>query len=105
MGKARGKMGIFSSNEKRRAWLELAKEVERVGVDHIPCSQSPDLFYPDTMDGKGAAYYVKIAKRACQQCPLLLQCGTYAMEFNEEYGVWGGLSPIDRKALRRRPNA
>ena len=100
-----GKLGMFSSNEKRRGWLTLAKEVERVGVDHLPCSQAPDLYYPDAGEGIGSAHYVKLAKNACKACPIIVQCAQYAMEFNEELGVWGGLSPMDRKALRRKARA
>lgn len=100
-----GKLGFFSSHEKRRGWLVLAKEVERIGIDHLPCSQDPDLYYPDAGDGGGAAHYVKQAKKACKGCPIIMQCAEYAVKFNEEYGVWGGLSPMDRKAIRRNARA
>ena len=46
------------------------------------------------------------AKEVCKACPLLLMCAQYAVEANEPFGVWGGLSPTDRRALRgRRSNA
>ena len=99
-----GKIGFFSSNEKRRAWLKLADAVDEVGLDHIPCAQAPDLYYPDAEDGH-ASYYVRLAKRACKPCPLLNMCGTYAVKYREEYGVWGGMSPIDRKNIRRNGRA
>ena len=35
---------------------------------------------------------VRHAKVACQSCPLLRQCGSYAREFQEPAGVWGGKS-------------
>lgn len=46
------------------------------------------------------------AKEVCKTCPLLLMCAQYAIEADEPYGVFGGLSPTDRRALRgRRSNA
>jgi hypothetical protein len=95
---------LFSSNEKQRAWLKLAKAVEEVGIDHIPCAQAPDLYYPDSEHGL-AAHHVQLAKRACKTCPLLNMCATYAIKYKEEYGVWGGMSPGERKQIRRNGRA
>ena len=101
-----GKIGFFSSHEKARAWLELAKAVEEIGIDHIPCSQAPDLFFPDTDPKHGHPLgHIRLDKKACKSCPLLMECGTYAIKYNEEHGVWGGMSPGERKAMKRRRNA
>jgi hypothetical protein len=35
-------------------------------------------------------------------CPLLETCGLYAVVAVEPLGVWGGMSPDDRLAVRRR---
>ena len=40
------------------------------------------------------------AKSICRICPLLITCAQYAIESNEEFGVWGGLTPNERRALR-----
>ena len=46
------------------------------------------------------------AKEICKTCPLLLTCAQYGIENDEQFGVWGGLSPTDRRALRgKRSNA
>ena len=92
---------LFNSSKKRHAWMRLANMVDEVGPDQIPCSQAPDLYYPEG-DEIGGAHFVRLAKKACQRCPLIKPCGEYAVEFKEEYGVWGGLSPNDRKNIRRR---
>lgn len=95
---------FFGSAQKRQDWLKLADAVAEIGPDHIPCSQAPDLYYPDAEDGH-AAHYVRLAKMACKKCPLLNMCATYAIKHREEYGVWGGMSPGERKALRRNARA
>ena len=37
--------------------------------------------------------------RICITCPLLEECFSYAL-YHEEYGFWGGVSPVQRKRLR-----
>ena len=60
------------------------------------CRQAdPDLWYPD----KGAS--VRDAKRVCRDCPVRDECLEWAMDNDERYGVWGGLSERERRALRR----
>lgn len=35
-------------------------------------------------------------------CPIRNECLLYALTNNERYGVWGGMSEIGRKAIRKR---
>jgi putative component of membrane protein insertase Oxa1/YidC/SpoIIIJ protein YidD len=96
-----GRLPLFNSKEKLRACLELADMVAEVGIDHIPCAQAPDLFFPE-LDGANASAQssVRMAVNACKKaCPLIKQCGTYALEYREEHGVWGGMSATDRKRI------
>ena len=37
----------------------------------------------------------------CKQCPLQLKCAEYAIEDDEEFGVWGGLTAFDRRKMRK----
>lgn len=39
------------------------------------------------------------AKRVCALCPVRPACRSYALENEEEFGVWGGLSEVERKYL------
>ena len=42
------------------------------------------------------------AKEVCHSgCPVLLECLRYAVE-NDEVGVWGGTTQLERRAARRR---
>lgn len=34
-------------------------------------------------------------------CPIREQCGIFALTNNEKTGVWGGMAPATRKAIRR----
>jgi hypothetical protein len=41
------------------------------------------------------------AIRYCQDCPVKVPCGQYAMDNNIFYGIWGGLSIRARAKLKR----
>ena len=43
----------------------------------------------------------KKAVETCRQCPVQLACLRTAIEAPEHHGIWGGLTPQQRKDLRR----
>lgn len=55
----------------------------------------PDMWFDQTAKGQ------RIAVDLCYECPLILQCAATAIENNEEFGVWGGMTPDDRKRYRK----
>jgi WhiB family transcriptional regulator, redox-sensing transcriptional regulator len=61
-------------------------------------SADPDIFFPDKSDGGAAA----AAKAICRRCPVVIECGNWALETEQRYGVWGGLSEHDRRRVRAR---
>jgi WhiB family redox-sensing transcriptional regulator len=42
------------------------------------------------------------AKAVCQRCPVADPCLEFAMETNQKYGIWGGLTDKERASLKRR---
>ena len=64
-------------------------------VDAICPTTSPDDFFPN----KGES--TKEAKRICLGCPVRAECLSYALRNDERFGVWGGLSERERRALVR----
>ncbi|PSK96126.1 WhiB family redox-sensing transcriptional regulator [Murinocardiopsis flavida] len=54
----------------------------------------PGLFFP----AQGGS--VRAAKRLCAACPVRRDCLAEALGSGEAYGVWGGTSEQDRRALR-----
>lgn len=65
------------------------------------CAQTdPDIFFLDKGgDGGG------IAKAFCKPCPVRYQCLRFAMEQGIDQGIFGGLSPNQRRKLRRNQGA
>lgn len=51
---------------------------------------------------RGGDYTVsRQSKAVCFACPVRQQCLDYAIDNNEEYGIWGGLSETERRAFKR----
>jgi WhiB family redox-sensing transcriptional regulator len=41
------------------------------------------------------------AKAICRSCPVRTQCLDHAIEADERYGIWGGLTDAERRHLPR----
>ena len=60
-----------------------------------------DLFFnPDAERGKSKRMREARAKAVCATCPVIKDCLSWAMDVAEPYGVWGGLTPDERRDLR-----
>jgi WhiB family transcriptional regulator, redox-sensing transcriptional regulator len=60
------------------------------------CAQTdPEVFFPE----KGQSNTT--AKRICAACPVRAACLAAALERRELFGVWGGLSELERRRLLR----
>jgi WhiB family transcriptional regulator, redox-sensing transcriptional regulator len=58
---------------------------------------------PDELFVRGAAQ--NRAKQLCAGCPVRTECLAEALSNQIEWGVWGGMTERERRALlRRRPN-
>lgn len=74
-----------------RTWLDRPEWME-----HAACrGVDPDLFFPARGEDQDAV------KAICAACPVRFDCLDYAMVNSEKFGVWGGLSEKQRRALRR----
>ncbi len=58
---------------------------------------------PDELFVRGAAQ--NRAKQLCAGCPVKMECLAEALDHQIEWGVWGGMTERERRAiLRKRPN-
>jgi WhiB family redox-sensing transcriptional regulator len=61
------------------------------------CAQTdPEAFFPE----KGGS--TRDAKKICTSCEVRTRCLEYALENDERFGIWGGLSERERRKLRKR---
>lgn len=64
------------------------------------CAQTdPNLFYPPAEGGMGDA---RRAKNLCGACEWRVKCLKWAVDTQQEYGIWGGTTGRERQAMRRR---
>jgi WhiB family redox-sensing transcriptional regulator len=86
------------------------KPVERQAVTIIQvkdplCAQTdPEMFFPS--DTKGDGYTTtRYAKDICAQCDYTVQCLITAVMNKEEYGIWGGSTVRERRAIKTKTQA
>jgi WhiB family redox-sensing transcriptional regulator len=64
--------------------------------DSALCAQTdPEAFFPE----KGGS--TREAKKVCRICEVRAECLEYALEHDERFGIWGGLSERERRRLKR----
>ncbi|MER5781287.1 WhiB family transcriptional regulator [Streptomyces mobaraensis] len=63
--------------------------------------EDPELFFPIGNTGP-ALLQIEEAKAVCRHCPVMEQCLQWALESGQDFGVWGGLSEDERRAMKRR---
>jgi WhiB family redox-sensing transcriptional regulator len=63
-------------------------------------SANPDLFFPAGTSGN-AIEEIDAAKAVCQTCKVQHKCLQFALETNQEAGIWGGTTEDERRRLRR----
>ena len=52
---------------------------------------------PDALFVQGAAQ--QLAKQVCMGCPVIAECLADALDNHTEFGVWGGMTERERRAL------
>ncbi|MEW5810797.1 MAG: WhiB family transcriptional regulator [Actinomycetota bacterium] len=71
-----------AESEARIAWVSQAR-----------CRQTD----PDELFVRGAAQ--RKAAVICRHCPVIAECGADALDNRVEFGVWGGMTERQRRAL------
>lgn len=61
----------------------------------------PELFFPVGTTGQ-ALLQIDRAKEVCDECPVKVRCLDFAIETNQDSGIWGGTSEEERRDIRRR---
>jgi WhiB family redox-sensing transcriptional regulator len=64
-------------------------------VDSLCAQTDPEAFFPE----KGGS--TRDAKRICAECTVSSECLEYALQNDERFGIWGGLSERERRKFRR----
>ena len=77
--------------------ITVAASAEPEWHERALCAQTdPEAFFPE----KGGS--TREAKKVCTGCEVRGECLEYALEHDERFGIWGGLSERERRKLKRR---
>lgn len=60
--------------------------------EELPCGQNGEYWYSSQPGDQLRA------KMLCKTCPVLNECREYVLLAGEPYGVWGALTPKERRA-------
>lgn len=82
---------------------ETAAGLPLLGLGQMPewmergvCGQTdPESFFPE----KGGS--TREAKAICERCPVAAECLDYAIDNDERFGIWGGLSERERRKVKK----
>ncbi len=70
-------------------------------IDDAPCQTvDPEIFFPDPTDNAG----ITKAKTLCGNCDTEIKnkCLSFALSNRVRYGIWGGLTEVERASLLRK---
>ena len=63
------------------------------------CAEIPgDLWFADSTHTAEN----KRAKQICKECPVRQECLEDALVHNMQHGIWGGMTPLERRSLKRK---
>ena len=60
----------------------------------------PELFFPIGTTGF-ALLQLEKARQVCGECQVRAECLEFALDTNQDSGIWGGLSEEERRVIRR----
>jgi WhiB family transcriptional regulator, redox-sensing transcriptional regulator len=62
-------------------------------ADDAACKGLSHLFFQAATTGTFDHKIEARAIKTCNRCAVIQQCRTYALNANERFGVWGGMTP------------
>jgi WhiB family redox-sensing transcriptional regulator len=66
--------------------------------DALCRSVDPELFFPEV----GVMWMAADAKKVCRRCEVQAVCLQWALDHDEEFGVWGGMTRNQRVAEQKK---
>lgn len=89
---------LHQSRDERRDHERLMAGIE--AMEYEPsCTNYPDAYFPE-VGQPYTSWETKWAISMCKECPIVNLCAEYGLKW-ERYGIWGGLTPMERAKWRR----
>src|SRR5215475_12640165 len=102
-------MGLRAGSPNAKTIWSGQFELPGEWAEQAVCATSgwPDAWFPEKTE-PGETLSATYAKRICRTCPVQLACLDYALRHESgvyRWGIYGGLSPEQRRKLARRREA
>ena len=106
--KQQGRQAVQAARPARAKPLELAIEQPATPLSEdehwqnqaARKSEDPELFFPVGNSG-AAREQAQHAKDVCGRCEVQLACAAFALEKDQQFGIWGGMTEDERALLKR----
>ena len=103
-----GTIPARSSSARTAARIPPIGELKLGWQESASCqaAEATAFFAPDSERIREREKREAVAKRVCAQCPVRVACLEHALSVPEQFGIWGGMTELDRQEeLRRRREA
>jgi len=68
----------------------------------------PDLWHPQELAGRGRKWShtpeATLARSICSVCPAKQECRSYALQYFNLTGIWGGMDRLERHTMQKALN-
>lgn len=87
-------MSPYLQSDREPIWA--ADGIEWQMAPGRPCAEGySDHWFPNHAVPEASA------AKLCAGCPVIQQCGTFAIDNRQTDGIWGGMTPQARQAIRK----
>jgi WhiB family redox-sensing transcriptional regulator len=95
---------VRSSSARTAARIPPVGELKLGWQERASCQQTEAaaFFAPDSERIREREKREAAAKRVCEQCPVRAACLEHALAVPEQFGIWGGMTEIERQEEARR---
>jgi WhiB family transcriptional regulator, redox-sensing transcriptional regulator len=103
-----GTLPARSSSARTAARIPPVGELKLGWQERASCqaAEATAFFAPDSERIREREKREAAAKRVCSQCPVRQACLEHALTVPEQFGIWGGLTELERQEeMRRRRGA
>jgi WhiB family redox-sensing transcriptional regulator len=80
---------------------ELSNKTSEWKWDAACQGMGPNTFYLEVFKPKENKMRVQTARQICGKCPVQTECLDYALDNCIAFGIWGGLTPVERWKVKR----
>ena len=76
-------------------------------VNNTPCLDKAQFMWYPPMDANDPSQWYEMGRLVCSTCPVWEECLNYGTSYKdgrgEKFGMWGGLTPVERRRTSKTP--